>query len=259
MALFTDAAVVTLEDLLQFETSLVQVASSHGINVETKIRLATDAVNDKLLLWLLRAGASDPQYLNRRFLGLSTIVVTPALQRWLCFESLSRFFAEAYNVQLNTRFQGKWNEYRAEANQASDLVFMSGLGVVYNPLPKPAMPLVSVQDGNAPALAMFIETAWIDRHGNEGAASSVNGVILNGASSVAVAMAEGAVSVPKTAVGWSVYVGTNQDSLTRQNSSPLSIGSTWQLPSTGLVDGPEALGGQEPNYYIVLPRISQRG
>ena len=30
MALFTDAAVVTLDDLLQFETSLVQVASSHG-------------------------------------------------------------------------------------------------------------------------------------------------------------------------------------------------------------------------------------
>jgi hypothetical protein len=259
MALFTDASVVTLDDLLEFEISLVQVASSHGINVETKIRLATDAVNDKLMVWLLRAGASDPQYLHRRFLGLSTIVVTPTLQRWLCFESLSRFFAEAYNVQLNTRFQGKWTEYRAEANQASDLVFMSGLGIVYNPLPKPAMPLVSVQDGTAPPLAMFIETVWTDRHGNEGATSPVNGVILGGASSIAVAMAEGAIDVPKAAVGWNVYVGASQDDLTRQNSSPLSIGSTWQLPNTGLVDGPEPLGGQEPNYYITLPRISQRG
>ena len=259
MALFTDAAVVTLDDLLEFETSLVPVASSHGINVETKIRLATDAVNDKLLLWLLRAGASDPQYLTRRFLGLSTIVVTPPLQRWLCFESLSRFFAEAYNVQLNTRFQGKWNEYRTEANQASDLVFMSGLGIVYNPLPKPAMPFVSVQDGTAPALAMFIETVWVDRHGNEGAASPVNGVILDGASSVAAAMAEGAVNVPKAAVGWNVYAGSDQDDLTRQNSAPLSIGSTWQLPNTGLVDGTHGPIGQEPNYYIILPRISQRG
>ena len=84
-----------------------------------------------------------------------------------------------------------------EANQASDLVFMSGLGIVYNPLPKPAMPLVSVQDGTAPALAMFIETVWVDRHGDEGAASPVNGVILSGASSIAVAMAEGAVNVPQ--------------------------------------------------------------
>ena len=36
MALFTDSGVVTLDDLLQFEAPLVQVASSHGINVETK-------------------------------------------------------------------------------------------------------------------------------------------------------------------------------------------------------------------------------
>src|SRR5438105_4598462 len=235
MALFTDASVVTLDDLLEFETSLVQVASSHAINVDTKINLATDAISDALLLWLLRAGASDPQFLNRRLLGLSTVVVTPVLQRWVCFESLSRFFAEAYNVQLNTRFQGKWIEYRAQASDASNLVFMSGLGIVYNALPKPAMPLVSIQDGNAPALAMFIETAWVDSHGNESAVSPVNGVILSGASSVVVAMAEGALNVPHAAVGWNVYASTDEDDFTRQNSVPLSIGSTWQLPSTGFV------------------------
>lgn len=259
MALFTDAGIVTLDDLLQFETPLVQVASSHGINVETKIQLSTDAISDKLLLWLLRAGASDPQYLNRRLLGLSTVVVTPVLQRWMCFEALSRFFAEAYNVQLNTRFQGKWSEYKTQASELSDLVFISGVGIVYNALPKPAMPLVSVQDGSAPAVAMFIETAWIDRYGNESAVSPETGLILADGSTIAVAMAEGALNVPNTAVGWNVYAGTNADDLTRQNSAPLSIGSTWQLPSSGLVDGPEASGGQQPNYYIVLPRISQRG
>jgi hypothetical protein len=259
MALFTDAAVVTLDDLLQFETSLVQIASSHAINVETKIKLATDAISEKLMLWLVRAGASDPQYLSRRFLGLSTLVVTPGLQRWLCFESLSRFFAEAYNLQLNTRFQGKWTEYQQDARQASELVFMSGLGIVYSPLPKPAVPLVSVQDGTAPALAMFIETAWVDGYGSEGATSPVSGVILSGASSVVVEMAEGAVNVPGAATGWNAYAGTDEHDLTKQNSAPLSIGSTWQLPSTGLVNGPEASGGQRPNYYIILPRTTQRG
>jgi hypothetical protein len=259
MALFTDAAVVTLDDLLQFETSLVQIASSHAINVETKIKLATDAISETLMLWLVRAGASDPQYLSRRFLGLSTVVVTPGLQRWLCFESLSRFFAEAYNLQLNTRFQGKWTEYQQDARQASELVFMSGLGIVYSPLPKPAVPLVSVQDGTAPPLAMFIEAAWVDGYGNEGAASPVSGVILSGANSVVVEMAEGAVNVPTAATGWNAYAGTDEHDLTKQNSAPLSIGSTWQLPSTGLVNGPEALGGQRPNYYIILPRTTQRG
>jgi hypothetical protein len=259
MALFTDASIVTLDDLLEFETSLVQVASSHGINVETKIKLATDAIGDRLLLWLFRAGASDPQHANRRLLGLSTVVVPPGLQRWMCFESLSRFFAEAYNVQLNTRFQGKWTEYQNEASQASELAFMSGLGIVYNPLPKPAIPLISVEDGTGSAVAMFIETAWVDRHGNEGATSPVKGAILGAASRVVFQMAELDASVPTAAVGWNIYGGTDGDNLSRQNSTPLSIGSAWQLPLTGVINGPAALGGQRPNYYIILPRISQRG
>lgn len=259
MALFTDADVVTLDDLLEFETSLVQVASSHGINVETKIRLSTGAISDKLMLWLLRAGASDPQYLNRRLLGLSTVVVTPPMERWICLDSLARFFGEAYNVQLNTRFQGKWTEYQNEASEAEELTFMSGIGIVYNALPKPAMPLVSIMNGTAPAVAMFIETAWTDNHGNEGATSPVNGLILNGASTIAVAMAEGALDAPKAAIGWNVYAGTSDSDLTRQNSMPLPIGSTWQLPNTGLIDGAGSLNGQQPNFYIALPRTIQRG
>ena len=259
MALFTDASVVTLDDLLPFETSLVQVASSHGINVDTKINLAASAIGDKLMLWLLKVGASDPQWQNRRLLGLSTIVVTPTLHQWLCFDSLSRFFAEAYNVQLNTRFQGKWTEYQQQANQAGAMVFMSGLGIVYNPLPKPALPVVSIQSGTAAAQALFIQTAWVDQLGNEGALSPVNGIILNGASTIAVAMAEGALNVPAAAIGWNIYVSSTEDNLTRQNSTPLAIGSTWQLPTSGLISGPAPIGGQLPNYYIDLSRKIQRG
>ncbi|MDQ2777362.1 MAG: hypothetical protein M3Y57_20955, partial [Acidobacteriota bacterium] len=177
MALFTDASVVTLDDLQTFETSLTQVASSHGINVDTKINLSLSGIGDKLMLWLLSVSGSDPQWLNRRLLGLSTVVVTPTLRRWICFDSLSRFYAEAYNVQLNTRFQGKWTEYQNEATNAERMVFMSGLGVVFQALPKPAMPLVSIEDGTAPAQSIFVQTAWIDAMGNESALSPVNGQI----------------------------------------------------------------------------------
>ena len=259
MALFTDADVLTLDDLLQYETSLVQVASSHSINVETKIRLSMDAVSDTLLLWLLQAGGSDPQYLSRRLLGVSTVVVTPPLQRWICFESLSRFFAEAYNVQLNTRFQGKWTEYRDQAREASGMVFMSGIGIVNNPLPKPGMPSVSIGSGNSQAGSLFIETAWVDGQGNESAVSPVNGVILSPSSAVSVSMFEGLTVVPNTAIGWNVYAGTDESSLTLQNNLVLPVGSAWQLPDAGLVNGRAPLGGQLPNFYILLPRKIERG
>jgi hypothetical protein len=259
MALFTDTNVITLDDLLEFETSLVPVASSHGINVDTKINLATSAVSDQLMLWLLSVGTSDPQWLNRRSLGLSTVVVTPTLQRWLCFESLSRFFAEAYNVQLNTRFQGKWTEYQQAAENAAEMFFLSGIGIVYNPLPRPAMPLVSIQSGNSPAEAMFVQTAWADKYGNEGALSPVNGVILNSSSSIAVGMAEGVEEAPGAAAGWNVYASSDENALTRQNDMPLSIGSTWQLSDSGLIDGAQPIGGQTPNLYVALSRQIQRG
>lgn len=258
MALFTDAGVVTINDLLKYEGTLVQVASDHDINVDTKIGLAASAIGDRLMLWLLNIGASDPQFVSRRLIGLSTVVVTDPLRRWLAFESLSRVFAEAFNLQLNTRFQGKWQEYRTEAEAAADYAFQSGIGIVFNPLNEPAMPLVSVQMGPAAASALFVQTTWVDAKGCEGAPSPVNGLILPDQSSITVAMAEGA-NAPLAAVGWNVYIGLGQTTPTRQTSTPQQIGSTWQLPSTGVVIGSSVGQGQMPNFYIRTSKQILRG
>lgn len=259
MSLFTDTDVVTLGDLQQFESALVEVASTHDINVSTKISLATSSIGDLLLLWLLRSYMSDPQWLTRRVLGLSTVVVTPTLYRWLCFESLSRFYSEAYNVQLNTRFQGKWMEYQTAAQQAAEMLKLSGIGIVYRALPKPNLPLLSTGTGNALAETTYVQTAWVDSLGNEGALSPVNALTLPGDSSISVAMAEGEVGAPAAASGWNVYVSTSEDATYRQNNAALPIGSTWTLPTSGFVDGPAPVNGQLPNYFVIDPKRSQRG
>ena len=259
MALFTDAAVVTIDDLLPIEATLVQLAASHGIDVDTKIGLARSGISDKLMLWLLNSGAADPQWLTRRVIGLSTLVVTPTLQRWICFESLARIYAEAYNAQLNTRYQGKLEEYKKEADDASNLFYLTGAGIVYNPLPKPAMPLISFQTGNVPAQAIFMQTAWVDASGNESALSLENGAVLPANSSIAVAMAEGALGAPGTAAGWNVYGGSQSGGLTRQNAAPLSVGSTWDLPASGLQIGPAPIDGQLPTSYVTLSNRIRRG
>lgn len=259
MALFTDAASVTLDDLLPYESSLPQIAATHGINVDTKISLSITSVGNQLLSWLLSVGASDPQWLVRPVIGLSTIVVTPALYNWICLDSLSRFFAEAYNVQLNTRFQGKWTEYQNEAAIAADFFFKTGAAGVYNPLPRPQLPLISVQTGTSVDQAIFLQTAWIDSQGDESALSPINGEILSGASSLVVAMAEGATGAPATAVGWNLYASNTQTGLSLQNSTPVLVGSTWQLPAAGLISGTEPVDGQKPNYRVMLSRRIRRG
>ena len=245
--------------MIPLEASVAQVASSHGINVDNKISLAIGVVGDKLLAWLHNAGSSDPQWPTRRRLGLTTVVMTPPLSRWVAFEALARIFAEAYNVQLNTRFQGKWTEYQGEAMNASSLFILEGLGIVANALPRPATPLLSVQSGSIPAQAILVQTAWADINGNESALSAANQSVLPDSSSIVVAMAEGALSAPAAAIGWNVYAGVQANSLTRQNATPLSIGSAWNMPTTGLQIGSQPLDGQTPTFYVSLTKQIKRG
>jgi hypothetical protein len=259
MALFTDSSVITLDDLLPYEVTLVQIASPHGINVDTKIHLASSAVGDKLMLWLRDSGISDPQFATRRQVGLSTVVVTPSLRRWLSFESLARFFAEAHNVQLNSRFQGKWMEYQQASDKARDAVARDGVGLVYHPLPEPAMPTVTLGAGNLSAQSLFVQTTWVDAGGNESEVSPVNGLLLNDNSGIDVAMAETGAQIPPTATGWNVYLSSSQTGPALQNSTPLAIGGNWSLPLRGVVGGPAPTGGQDPDFHIPISNRIRRG
>ncbi len=259
MALFTDSGIVGLDDLTQFESGLVQVSSTHGIDINTKIKLAIDEIGAEILLFLLRAGRSDHQWSSRAKLGLTNVVVTPALYKWICSDALAKTFAEAYNVQLNTRFQGKWTEYQKQADAASEIVFASGIGVVFDPLARPVMPTLQTSQGSLPAQSMFIQTAWTSILGEESAPSPINGVNLTGFTGLEVTMSEQPADNPKKVVGWSVYASNSQQGLTRQNVDPIPLGSSWAVPPTGLITGVTSLGGQLPSYFVPANRRWLRG
>jgi hypothetical protein len=160
---------------------------------------------------------------------------------------------------LNTRFQGKWKEYRDESQFAADQTIQAGLGIVFTALPKPLMPEVSVQHGTAPAESLFVQSSWVDSQGDESALSPVNGLIVNNQSTISVQMAEGVLGAPPAALGWNVYVGSDAASITLQNGNPLSVGSTWTLPASGIVDGEPGGDGQAPRYFVPVSRQIRRG
>ncbi len=259
MALFTDSDLLTLDDLLQFESGLVQVSSTHGIDITTKIKLATDEIGDKLLLFLLRAGQSDNQWSSRAKVSLHNVFITTAIHKWLCCNSLYRIFSEAYNVQLNTRFQGKMNEYQKQADAASEIVFASGIGIVSEPLDRPGLPTLTWTGGSMTAPAIFCQVTWTDSTGQESALSPVNGLVLNGFSRVTVAMTEQGAAIPQAAQGWNIYISERQAGLSKQNQSPIAVGQVWAMPESGVISGSLFPGSQNPNYSVSSSRRWQRG
>jgi hypothetical protein len=259
MALLTDAEIVTLEDLQPYETNLVGVLTTYGIDANNKIGLATEAVSEQLLLHLLKSGLSDPQHAVRRLLGVSSVVFTNPLQRWLCMETLVQIYNEAYNVQLNDRFKGKWLQYLEQTAATRQLVWQLGVGVVFKPLPKPQAPLVGLQTGLLLNAELLIQVAWTDVDGNESALSPVAAILIPDQSSIAVSTTEGVSCAPPGAFGWNVYVAPAGSDPTRQNNAPIPIGSVWVSPDVGLTQGPAPRDGQQPDYYVFDQRRLSRG
>jgi hypothetical protein len=259
MALLTDYGILGLDQLELYESSITNVTTTHGIDVDSKVQLSIASVSDQILLRLLKAGLSDPQHLYRRVLGMTTVVVTTPLDRWLCMDVLASIFAEAYNVQLNDRFKGKWVQYLGQSDVAQQLTWQYGVGIVYDPLPKPSIPLVSVLSGPLPTQEIVVSVAWVDTNGNEGALSDANGLILPDGSAISVGTVEGSMNAPSSAAGWNAYVGQAGLDLTRQNNAPIPIGASWTMPDSGVLQGPMPQDGQVPDYYVIDPRRMPRG
>jgi len=52
------------------------------------------------------------------------------------------------------------------------------------------------------------------------------------------------------AIGWNAYVGVASDVETKQNSSPIALGTDWSEPSSGLVAGASPLGANTTGWDV---------
>src|SRR6516164_5839448 len=106
MALFTDGDVSSIEDLRGYDTQLLDVANTEGIDVTRKLKLAQDEIAAEITAMLSRrAWFKAP-------LDPGRVVVTPPLKLWHMFLSLELVYRDAYRSQLNDRYAGKRDEFR---------------------------------------------------------------------------------------------------------------------------------------------------
>jgi hypothetical protein len=254
MALFTDGPIQTSGELQHYDTGILNAASTEGINVTSKALLAQEEMGTELLLFLIRNSSFDPQYLVRRRIGVSDIVVTPPLRRWHAYETLALVYRDAFNNQLNDRYQGKWKEYAGLASDAAETLFEAGVGIVHRPVPKSSQPLLASEAASVSGAQYYLRSSWVAL-GQEGAVSDLLQVTSADGSTMVVRSA----TPPPGVDSWNVYAATDPEQMRLQNPSPLPVGASWTLPVTGVSDGQPPGDGQAPEWWVVERRVLPRG
>lgn len=257
MALFTDGNPCDTETLRGYETGILDVANVEGIDLDAKLTLATEEVGEELLAILLAQGLHDPQATMRRNLGLSTVVVTPALRRWHALHTLAMVYRDAYNNQLNDRYAGKRDQYEALKRAAHRQLLDIGIGLVSRPAPKPGAPQLRTVAGSLAAGTYFVQVSWVNGlEEQEGAASDALTIETPAGSQLVV---KAPATVPSSAVGYNVYAGMSAGAVMLQNSSPVEVGAAWTMPPAGLQAGRPPGDGQTPEFFLTCTRVLQRG
>lgn len=254
MALFTDGPINATMDLQNYENAVLDVASTENIDLSGKIALAQDEIANELLLFLLRRlPLRDFQWTQRRAIGVSDIAVTGPLRQWHAHKTLALVYRDAFNNQLNDRYQSKWNQYEQLAKQSSQNYFQIGVGLVAGPIPRAAVPLVATLPGAGPAATYYLAVTWLNQAGQEGSPSDVAQIATsNGQQLVIVAQ-----NPPPNVTGWNAYVGEAPDAISLQNTGPIALGSSWTMAE--LKPGRRLGQGQQPTSFLVDQRVIERG
>jgi hypothetical protein len=257
MALFTDGPISSAKELQEYEAAVLTDANAEGIDVSAKVTLAQQELANELILFLLRrAPFRDYQPNVRRSRGLTDVVVTDALLQWHIYKTIAMVYRDAYNNQLNDRYQGKWNEYEQLAKGSSRTYFQLGVGVVADPLPRATMPALSSVAGNGSGATFYVIATWTNSAGQEGAPSPYAQLSTSPGEILSVGLTG---TPPQNAIGWNAYVGPSPGAVTRQNDSPVGIGSNWIMTGVLGAGGAPVPMGQKPDWFIVDHRTIERG
>jgi hypothetical protein len=254
MALFTDGPAPTIDDLVDEDSGLLDVAENTGINVTAKLRLAHEELATDLHLWLNKPRPMM-EMLWAPALRIAQIVVTPPLQRWEKLQALAMVYRDAYFSALVDRYQAKWQEYLHLARNARESFIASGLALVSDPVSRPDPPVLGATPGSYPAGTYYVCVAGVNASGQEGAASWASSVTTTGTSAILVAPGAWANNV----VTFRVYAGPSLGAMVLQNTVDLPAGLTYTFLPGQITDGRLPGSGQPAEFLRPMARTIPRG
>jgi len=256
MALLTDGNPNDTLALQVYESAILNVAHLESIDLEIKLTLATAELTEDVLDILLdHARAFDPESTIRRTKGVSDVVVSPQMQRWHALHTLEIVYRDAFNDQLNDRYQAKFLEYRELAKDAFAHTVRFGIGLALTPIPQAQQPVLSTVGGNGAAGTFYVQMSWTSASGQEGAPSDATAFATAARQNLMVQP----LNPPAVATGFNVYIGPTEATVARQNASPIAVGGTFTMPDSGLIAGVAPGTGQAADVFVVGGQMLRRG
>jgi hypothetical protein len=234
MALFTDGPATSIAALREYESSILDVAATEGIDLTVKLTVAHRETGIDLERFLTEHGGA----------ALDNVVVTSPLKAWETFRTLVVTFRDAYHSQMNDRYEPKWKEYERRARWAEDALFQLGVGITWSPVAKANPPAVTVGAGAVVAATYYFRVSWRGANGEEGAPSEISVASASDASAVTV----DAGPLPPGVMSWNA--GHSACEATLQNDASLGAGETWSVPAGGLANGRAVGTGQAPQAML---------
>ena len=263
--LLTDGSPNNTEDLRVYESAILGLANLEAIDLGVKLDLATEEIAEEVLDFLLDHAGTNPQVFSplqigtpaarRRLIGVSDVVVTRQLKQWHAVHTLEIVYRDAFNNQLNDRYQPKFLEYRELTRSAREHTFHFGVGLALTPIPQAQTPVFSAVAGLIPETTYYARASWVGASRQEGEPSEITAYGAPAGSLPVAAM----TNPPTVATGFNVYLGLTPDALALQNSSPVPVGQSFTLPSTGLAAGAAPGDGQAADTYISGGWMLRRG
>lgn len=246
MALFTDGVLSSIEELMAYDSTLLETARTEGIDLSAKLAAAQEELGIELKRYLARRGVWD--------VGLANIAVNEALRKCHVFRTLALTYRDAAHTQLNDRYSARWREWEKAAEWAWQALLEMGVGIVTKPIPRGPRPVLATVSLPVPGATYYVRVAWVGESGEEGAASEPAVITTDDGQGLLVSVDD----APPCATAWNVYVGYGPKETMKQNVVPIPLGHSWQQSSAQLLSGPAPGDGQMPTYYV-RPACSHEG
>ena len=252
MALFSDGPMASIEDLNAYDSSVLEVANTESIDLTRKLQLAQDEIGIELETILPRTTgegvgpAAEP--------ALANVVVTPPLRLWHMFRTLTLVYRDAYGSQLNDRYQARRDEYNSLAEWARGKLEQTGIGVVWEPIARAAVPQLTLGGGTLGPATVFACVSYLTQSGGEGAAGPAASVDVPMERTISVRPAD----PPANARSWNVFAGAAADRMVRQKLDPLPLDGQWTAAEALALSGRPPGQGQEPDDLRAAARLLRR-